>query len=1381
MANTQETLIYIEKENHTEAEFMSRTFVNKELKNRAYLNALGAELVTKYLTSEGIKFNNVHNLHSISKVLESVDIADILLPNIHLDVRVVFNEKHIFIPKSHFELELVPDAYVVLKLDEEFKHVELLGYFKPSQINKRNENREYYFFDRSKLSSPASLTKFVKDFTGRTSRDISEEDLLRGRELAISLADHNISVSEEKELLELLLLSDVLRESVLEFDNFETLSYSTAPVLSESLAVVEIAEENEETEEEEIIEEETEEIVEEAELEPAEEISLATMAMDEEIDLDAAFPEAELEEETLEEAEEEPLEDPVSDEDAEDETTEEIEEEEETSEKEVAEEVIENTLDEELIEEHIEEVTELDFVDLDAEVEDEVLENDLTEKLETPKTEELAEEELSIEEEEEEEELTVSEEETIEETDEDDEFVNELNEAAGLTEEIDLEEETLEEDLDFVEPSEEPIIDEEEIETEDIENVSEEIIEEVEEETLEPEGVEEVESTELDIAENITEDTIEPLVEEPLAEETLALDETFDVSEAVEEEIIDTVEEITPDPTIVDENLPTLDLDETPALEVDPNDLGDDLLGGNLVDENNEIITTTEVTETVDETVVEEEEALEIEEPPLTPDEPFVPQNMENLSVDSILDQTIASISTKKEEPVEKKEEKPVQESQEKEIEPLDVAAAATATALAGAVAKAAEEEAQATASEDAMKLAAVSGEMIDDIVQNLEDDQQKSLDKIDYEKTDITAEIDAPEHMIAATEDLSLAKMEASLEAELSGEFGGPTDLENLDEVEVYEEKEFIQDSVDFGSMATVSKEELFTQGNENLDLGNLSDINIDMSAGANNLPDLNFSPNEEGVVDLPQFSSGGITISEDGTSPMDAMLDMSLGMENKEEELMDLEGAGDSPLSEDQIDFSSCMKPSTRKREESSSYDEKPKHTIDEATKQALLANNIVRSDDDDDDSFASEDFGETIVLDDDEPFVIDAEETQVTDTETTSDETDISEFFGDELTEDEIASTEETTEEVLDELAFDDIETMNDESEAIESIENTEEIQAASEEVTEPIAEEQQDWMNDTDYTDLEDVEVQPQESVEDFITEPTAEEKTYAVKENSTVISDKSFQAGEIHIDINAQNAQMYEDDESLASIYNPNSRVPGGALLQTPGRMSNTTASQGNAARGLLGILGTLIILALVGGIGFGVAQFFKAPKEEAPQPITDGPLPTSNDNGVSEANTLKIDPNNVVKMDNNSNALATTKTSTQAKTQNTTASASSTQKKGPAKSFVSIEKITWSLPSYITHNAQFKQYFQSAGKSLKLSLTSDLLLATDYIYSNNMRVGITFGKDGSLQSSQIITSSGSNEIDKIVLQTVNQVLTTLKAPNSVGNEENTPVTLNIYF
>ena len=115
MANN--VLISIEQENKTEAEFMSRSFVDKSIKNRAYVNALGAELVIKYLNENGVDTEELHNIHSISKILERVDLADILLPNIHIDARVVFDEDKIFIPKTHFELHIQPDIYVVAKKD----------------------------------------------------------------------------------------------------------------------------------------------------------------------------------------------------------------------------------------------------------------------------------------------------------------------------------------------------------------------------------------------------------------------------------------------------------------------------------------------------------------------------------------------------------------------------------------------------------------------------------------------------------------------------------------------------------------------------------------------------------------------------------------------------------------------------------------------------------------------------------------------------------------------------------------------------------------------------------------------------------------------------------------------------------------------------------------------------------------------------------------------------------------------------------------------------------------------------------------------------------------------------------------------------------------
>ena len=1467
MANTQETIIYIEKENHIEAEFMSRNFVNKEIKNRAYINAIGAELVMKYLSSEGIKVDEIHNLHSISKILENLDISDILLPNIHIDVRVVFDDAQIFIPKSHLEMEIEPDIYVVLKLEENFKHAELLGYFKPSQINRRNENKEYYFFEKSKLASTDTLTKFIKNFVGKTPRDLSEEDFFRGKELSISLADHNISVAEEKELLELLLLSSALRESVLEFDNFETLSYSTAPVLAEMTTPLAIVEAH------------LEEASEEVEVTNADESTLATMALDEELAIEEAFPEEEVVVDTAEVSLEE-----ISEE----EPTFELEE--ETFEENTEE--FEQVLEEEAQEAVEEENSVLDFDDFDTEVVEEVIED--TETLD------IFEESVPVETEPEE----TTENLVLEETTED-------NDNILIAEENILEEQ-------IVQPSEEIVEDiieevtEEVAEVSDIENLDE-LVEEPIEEVIE----EELTFSDTTVLDEVAEQPIEEIVEEvevtPIEEsvetldvESIALEEpTLETEELPidEAEALPLVEEtLQVEETLnIEDDVPSLNLDEAPALEIDSTDLGDDLLGGDILNETEELTETIAETEEVEEEVVPQEPTLPSVE------ETYTPLALDEMSVDSILDQTIAAIDSKEAteenntdldkaasataealanavaegeakavsdeaiklasvsgdmindvvQNLENDQQKSLDridyektdiapdvdeipehiaetEEVEEEVVPqeptlpsveetytplaldemsvdsildqtiaaidskeateenntdLDKAASATAEALANAVA---EGEAKAV-SDEAIKLASVSGDMINDVVQNLENDQQKSLDRIDYEKTDIAPDVDEiPEHIAVAAEDLFIAKMESNLEAEESGQLEIPTDISNLNTVETYEEKEFIQESVDFGNMETVSTEELMTQGFENTEIENLS--GFDMPVDNFNLPDVNLGK-EEGVVDLPQFSNGGFTINEDGSSPMDKMLDMSMAAEEPEkkddEELMDMELNGAS------LDFSSCMKPSTRRREESRSSHDESKPTMDEETKKALLANNIIRSSDNDDD--VEEDFGETITIPvDDEPFEIDAIDTLEETTEIveeSADELSIEELLG----ESEEAETMEVTDN---EFPFDDIEALSEEDEASADttspeelfkdyeepsveVQNDEEflssaegfttdmfdVEEKTEEVAQPEIAEQQDWMEDTDYATLEDVEPQSQEIADDFITEPEANPKEFPTTENSTVISDKTFQTGEIEIDINNQATPQFEGHESLENLYNLNSKVPGGALLQNPGRLGS--GSQARGAAGLMGVLGTLIVLALVGGIGFGVAKFFKAPTEEAPQPITDEPL-TSTDNGVTDANTLQIDPNNVVNMDNNYNAIEKS-----AKTTNV--AKPSTQKKGTAKAFVEIKDMKWTLPDYISKNGQFLQYFQSASKSLKLSLTTDLLLASDYIYSDQMRVAITFEKDGAFGNSQVITSSGSNQIDKIVLQTVNQTLKHLKAPNSVGNDENTTAVLNIYF
>ena len=225
MGFEQDTLIYIEDQEKLDASAAANSFAHKDVRNRAYINTLGAELAMKYLASEGLSVQSIYNIHSIKKILEELDIADVMLPNIHIDVRVVFDENVIFIPKSHFEYNLVPDIYLVFNLAKDLSHVKFLGFFEPKLINKNNANNEYYFIEKEKLTAPHNLKEYIENFKGNTKETLSENEISDSERIIIAMADNDVSEDEKKYLIKQLTKSAELRDKFIEYENFETLSY----------------------------------------------------------------------------------------------------------------------------------------------------------------------------------------------------------------------------------------------------------------------------------------------------------------------------------------------------------------------------------------------------------------------------------------------------------------------------------------------------------------------------------------------------------------------------------------------------------------------------------------------------------------------------------------------------------------------------------------------------------------------------------------------------------------------------------------------------------------------------------------------------------------------------------------------------------------------------------------------------------------------------------------------------------------------------------------------------------------------------------------------------------------------------------------------------
>lgn len=97
-------------------------------------------------------------------------------------------------------------------------------------------------------------------------------------------------------------------------------------------------------------------------------------------------------------------------------------------------------------------------------------------------------------------------------------------------------------------------------------------------------------------------------------------------------------------------------------------------------------------------------------------------------------------------------------------------------------------------------------------------------------------------------------------------------------------------------------------------------------------------------------------------------------------------------------------------------------------------------------------------------------------------------------------------------------------------------------------------------------------------------------------------------------------------------------------------------------------------------------------------------------------------------------------------------------------SSVTVTKISWEVAKPVAQNPQIARYLQVAGKNIVINLKKNLVNATEFSYNDSAKVFIVLGKDNNIKTLKIITSSGSEQIDEIVLQSIKETLTYINVP-----------------
>lgn len=96
---------------------------------------------------------------------------------------------------------------------------------------------------------------------------------------------------------------------------------------------------------------------------------------------------------------------------------------------------------------------------------------------------------------------------------------------------------------------------------------------------------------------------------------------------------------------------------------------------------------------------------------------------------------------------------------------------------------------------------------------------------------------------------------------------------------------------------------------------------------------------------------------------------------------------------------------------------------------------------------------------------------------------------------------------------------------------------------------------------------------------------------------------------------------------------------------------------------------------------------------------------------------------------------------------------------------LTITKISWNVNDKLAQNDAFKNYLQVAGKNLQMNLQNDLVNTTEFAYNNKIQLNFQITKDNEIKNLQVLDSSGSEQIDNVVLRSIKETLKYINAPN----------------
>lgn len=374
--------------------------------------------------------------------------------------------------------------------------------------------------------------------------------------------------------------------------------------------------------------------------------------------------------------------------------------------------------------------------------------------------------------------------------------------------------------------------------------------------------------------------------------------------------------------------------------------------------------------------------------------------------------------------------------------------------------------------------------------------------------------------------------------------------------------------------------------------------------------------------------------------------------------------------------------------------------------------------------------------------------------------------------ELIYDEEETVEEITNEetVLEEIEIEEPQELSYEEDMIAEIEEEPIMDTDTEPASDPVQQAEEDIQEqeqDSDIQGLLDDDLLALLSDEDSSTE-IPETVVSPIQEGSSTQETELIDDG-----FGNDNEQNYEDentesgeqetcedeDNTIGSLFDGEEGSEGEPQdgEQKPFELAEEPVSEKtvNATKKI--IVGAAVLLLLAGG---GIAAWFV---NNAKTNADNAALETGGQDGMFDLQ------NQAAKTDSDSPAVS----------QDINRSMANSFSDKPAA--ITITKISWQVSEKLAQEASVKEYLQSAGKNIQMNLQNDLANAADINFNNSIKVSFEIAPDNTLKGIQVLESSGSDQIDDMVMRSIKNTLKYVKVPQLKNFKSDYFLTLIINF